>query len=174
MLFLQADWQREILNSFVIEKIDDCNTTSNTTYNTTVRGSVLFRLNELVEMEEVLTSVTLRCLPFLEKILENNNDKNNSNSNNNYNKKNKDDNKNKNNKNMPNTVYEEIARLKGTVKTKTVKKGRIKNAVNEGDDDKKKGGGLQEEEVNVLISAVCCVVLWCGVLCCVLLWCVVL
>ena len=161
------------MNSFVTEKIDDCNTT----YNTTVRGSVLFRLNELVDMEEVLTSVTLRCLPFLEKILENNNDKNNSNSNNYHNKKNKDDNKNRNNKNVPNTVYEEIARLKGTVKSKTVRKGRIKNTVNEGDDDKNKGGGLQEEEVKVLIfhlPALCCVVVWCVVLCCVVLCCVVL
>ena len=87
---MQADWQREILNSFVTEKIDE-NTTSNTTYNTTVRGSVLFRLNELVEMEEVLTSVTLRCPPFLEKILENHNEQNNLNSNNNSHK---DENKN--------------------------------------------------------------------------------
>ena len=137
---MQADWQREILNSFVTEKIDE-NTTSNTTYNTTVRGSVLFRLNELVEMEEVLTSVTLRCPPFLEKILENDNKQNNLNS---YNNSNKDENKNKNNKKISNIVYEEIARLKGTVKSKTVKKGKSKNTGNDGDEDKK---GLHDEEV---------------------------
>ena len=135
---MQADWQREILNSFVTEKIDE-NTTSNTTYNTTVRGSVLFRLNELVEMEEVLTSVTLRCPPFLKKILENNNKQNNLNSNNNSNKD-----ENKNNKAISDTVYEEIARLKGIVKSKTVKKGKSKNTGNEGDEDKK---GLQDGEV---------------------------
>jgi hypothetical protein len=139
---MQADWQREILNSFVTEKIDE-NTNSNTTYNTTVRGSVLFRLNELVEMEEVLTSVTLRCPPFLEKILENHNKQNNLNSNN---SSNKDENKMKNNKTISSTVYEEIARLKGTVKSKTVKKGKSKNTGNEGDEDKK---GLQDEEVRV-------------------------
>ena len=125
----------------------------------------------------MLTSVTLRCIPFLEKILENNNDKNNSNLSNNCNQKNKDDNKNKNVKSIPNTTYEEIARLKGTVKSKTVKKGRMKNMVNEGDDDKNRGGGLSEEEVNVLIfylPALCCVVLCCVVLCCVVLCCVVL
>ena len=142
---MQADWQREILNSFVTEKINE-NTTSNNTYNTTVRGSVLFRLNELVEMEEVLTSVTLRCPPFLEKILENNNKQNNLKSNNNSNK---DENKNKNNKKLSNTVYEEIARLKGTVKSKTVKKGKSKNTGNDGDEDKK---GLQDEEVRKYVK----------------------
>ena len=151
---MQAEWQREILNSFVTEKIDDMNTTSNTTYNTTVRGSVLFRLNELVEMEEVLTSVTLRCPPFLEKILGNNNKQNNSNINDNYNKNNKDENKIKNKKTTSNSVHEEIARLKGTVKNKSVKKGKVKNTGNDGDEDNNKSGGgggvgigLQDEEV---------------------------
>ena len=92
-------------------------------------------------MEEVLTSVTLRYPPFLEKILENNNKQNNQNSNNNSNE---DKYKMRNNKTISNTVYEEIARLKGTVKSRTVKKGKSKNTGNEVDEDKK---GLQNEEV---------------------------
>ena len=139
---MQADWQREILNSFVSEKIDDLKTT----YNTTVRGSVVFRLNELVEMEEVLTSVTLRCPPFLEKLLENNKKQNNLNLNYIDSTKNRDESKKVSKKTISKSVYEEIARLKGIVKSKTVKKGKIKNAGNECDEESNKGG-LQEEEV---------------------------
>ena len=61
------DWQRELINEFVKEKNE--NNDINSSYYDTLNGLLIFRINKLVEMEELLVITAKKYLPFLEKIL---------------------------------------------------------------------------------------------------------
>ena len=71
---IKVDWQRELLNAFVNDRSTTSITPSSTTSSTTsfcpsLQGVYIFRLNQLVEMEQLLYSLSLRYLPFLEHLL---------------------------------------------------------------------------------------------------------
>lgn len=171
MNFFQVNWQRELLNAFVNDK----STTSSTTSNCqSLKGVYLFRLNQLVETEELLIFLTLRYLPFLEHLLTDflnnnsvnqnnkkieNNQNNKSDINNKYDKNNKiskiSNNLNNNKKDFHsvkmNKIFLILQKLRNA-KTKggANKKGKSKINVAGGDEGREgEGRGGEEEGENI-------------------------
>jgi hypothetical protein len=130
------------LNAFILEKKDKINPEF-FTYSNTLKGVLIFRINQLVKVEKRLLSVAQRCLPFLDSILDGNydseNNNNNNNDNNNINNNNNNDKKAKK-LDVSKSVNTKILAMKGTLKGK----GKKNKALTEGEENGGEGPGVKE------------------------------